>query len=566
MRMIDVKLERVAKALHGNSKKSFSLFSQFFKITLFLSTVLLFAGLKGYNSKSGSGIIEEYGNEFQENFDTLIAVDQKDQPFQNHVNHLVFQFYSDRQFKPCWTTNFKTNQQYNELINLFKSAGKYGLFSGDYAINALDSSELMMITSDGIQKKISNRIELEKLATQSAFKLLINLSLGLNPSDSMLAISDFIKGLPLYLGYVCSCNKLSEGFLAVMPHSYQFRLLQSALQNYLRTVRIDTFHFTLRQLKASDSLVALSLVNLGYLLADSLKDPKCVEVAIKKLQKAYNLKVTGKKDEKSLEALSKSTVDIFNVIAVNLDRCRKDNLIDGNCIIVNIPEYRLYYYDIIGDVTTYNVIVGKPLTPTPLLASRLDRIILNPIWNVPRSIMMSEIIPKMQSDSLYMSKHDFSLIDDNNKQVDVNKINWNKVDEHQFKFYIRQRNCDNNALGAVKFLFPNQYSVYLHDTPSRLLFGNEFRALSHGCVRVQYPEKLAQQIIMNENNPSYQSIDFGNLLRSKETSEIRLSEPIPIYISYYTCTADSTGEINFHPDIYALDNQSIQNLISRNFQ
>jgi len=168
----------------------------------------------------------------------------------------------------------------------------------------------------------------------------------------------------------------------------------------------------------------------------------------------------------------------------------------------------------------------------------------------------------MLADSMYLSKHDYSLMDSKGKPVDAAKINWNNLDNHQFNYYIRQQNCDNNALGALKFLFPNQYSVYLHDTPSKKLFNDKSRAYSHGCIRVQYPEKLATQIILEGINSTGTSIDLGKIISSKETFEIKLGEPIPINIGYYTCTTDSLGEINFHDDIYAFDNAAIQKLFS----
>jgi L,D-transpeptidase YcbB len=565
MRMIDVKLERVEVVLPANNSKTFSFFSLLFKITLILSAVLLFAGLKGFTAGKSDEKEEVYGDEFSQKIGTLIKDGQQDTLIHNMLTHLIFQLYSDRHFKACWTSNFQTNHQYSELIDLIGSAEKYGLFSHDYDLRLLDSLESNMKKSDDIQIKNQHRANLEQTATRSAFKLLINLSIGLNPGDSLLAVSDLADKLDIYLNYICSSDHVRDGILAVQPQSDRYKLLQKALQNYLLTVKIDTAHYSLSQLKQSDSLVKLSLVHAGYLQGDSIRNPKLTEDAIRKLQKAYNIKETCKADDKTLRMLCKSTREVFNIVALNLDRCRKDNLTNGTFILVNIPEFRLYYYDFSGNATIYNVIVGKPLTPTPILASRLDRIIINPTWNVPRSILINEIIPKMESDTQYMSKHDFVLIDDNNNPLDASKINWNKVDEHQFNYYVRQQTCDNNALGVVKFLFPNQYSVYLHDTQARILFRNETRALSHGCVRVQYPEKLAQQIFRNQNNETCHSLNFRNLLKCKKTNELKLPEQVPIYITYYTCTTDSAGDINFHPDIYAIDDQAVQNLQVRNF-
>jgi murein L,D-transpeptidase YcbB/YkuD len=508
---------------------------------------------------------EDYGTEFRQILKMDLFENKYDEIPLTFIDHLTVNFYSSRHFVPLWTINFETNQQYQELIKLLKSADNYGLVTEAYSVHLLDSLKTQMLKTENSRQKNELRIKFEKIATQSAFQMMINLAVGINPSDSLLAVYDYANELPVYLNYICQKSKIKEGMLALQPQSQQFKSLQIALEGYLKVVNIDTFHYSIKLLEQSDSLVLQSLIKQGYIDQDSLKNIKSIETSLNRFQRTHSLKQTGRKDKSTLEMLSKSTKDIFYLMALNLDRLRKDNLTDKNCIIVNIPEFKLFYFDIKGQINIYNVVVGKRLTPTPLLSSSVDRIIANPCWNVPRSITMNEIIPKLQADSTYLSKHDFALIDDKANPVDASKINWNTVDEHQFNYYFRQQNCENNALGSMKFLFPNQYSVYIHDTPSKKLFNEDFRAFSHGCIRIQYPEKLATQLVA-DNNSKGETIDIIKILRSKEPYEIKLSEKIPISINYYTCTADSLGEVNFHPDIYAMDDLAIQKLFVKNYR
>jgi L,D-transpeptidase YcbB len=564
MKKVDVKLKNEAGGCSASFKKNLSFLQFVIKFTLFLSSILLFGGLARSGFTAGSRTLENDGSNFSRNLRTSILESQSGEGLSTFINQLAYQFYADRYFIPAWTLNAETNLQYPELSELFKTANYYGLASENYTISLLDSLRIQMKISKSSQQKMLLQVEFEKTATQSAFRLLINLAVGINPDDSLIKANNYIRELPIYLNYLLQNKNIKDGFLAIQPGSDQYISLQKALQLYLQKVSIDTVHYTIRQLQNDDSLVVRVLINEAYLNADSVMNPNAIETAIKKLQRTCNIKQTGTIDDKTLTKLSKSTQDIYNVIALNLDRLRKDNLPEVYCILVNIPEFKLFYRSHTGELNTYKVVVGKTLTPTPLLASRLDKIIFNPCWNVPRSITIGEILPKLQNDSLYLSEHDFSLIDDKANPVDATKIDWNNIDQRQFNYYIRQQNCENNALGALKFLFPNQYSVYLHDTPSKKFFNEIIRAYSHGCVRVQYPERLAQQLVQDGSNYAGNAIDLGLILRSKETFELKLTEPISINIGYYTCTSDSLGNLIFHPDIYRYDDKAIQQLFARN--
>jgi murein L,D-transpeptidase YcbB/YkuD len=321
--------------------------------------------------------------------------------------------------------------------------------------------------------------------------------------------------------------------------------------------------YSVQEFKENNNLVIDRLCRQGFLDRSFINDSAAVQSALENFQQSHNIEQTGELNKQTLIALTLSTRDKFNKIALNLDRLRKDELSNENCVLVNIPEFRLHYYNPAGVPQSFNVVVGRTYTPTPLLTSKIERIVANPYWTVPKSITFNEFIPKIKKDSLYLQKHGYSVIDKFENPVDASQIDWNNVKRGEFDYWIRQPNNGRNALGVVKFLFPNKYSVYLHDTQSKRLFKRKVRAYSHGCVRVQNPEDLAQCILKDYyTSKSGKEINFKNIVKKKDRRELRLNESLPVYIRYYTCTADTLGNINYHPDIYKKDDASLEEIMA----
>ncbi len=229
--------------------------------------------------------------------------------------------------------------------------------------------------------------------------------------------------------------------------------------------------------------------------------------------------------------------------------------------MVNIPAYQLYLYN--NRELTYqtNVVVGKKKHETPLLSSELTKIVLSPYWNVPKSITRNEIIPALQQDPNFLVKHNMKLISTNSHQPQVinpYSVDWFNIDHNAINFRVRQDPGARNSLGNIKFVFPNQYSVYLHDTPSRQLFAYPQRAFSQGCIRVEDPFGLAEALLSNELGWSkYDLLDFTKQSKPKV---VDLSDAVPIHIAYMTAWADEQGVVNFRPDIYNRDGQLLASL------
>lgn len=237
---------------------------------------------------------------------------------------------------------------------------------------------------------------------------------------------------------------------------------------------------------------------------------------------------------KHIDEMNVPVSERIKTIIVNMERCRwisPDIAKAREFIVVNIPSYRLNYYKEGKIALTSNVVVGTTLNKTVIFSGMMSYIVFSPYWNVTPNIIKTEILPEMQKDKNYLSKHN---------------MEWNNGN-------VRQKPGPTNSLGLVKFLFPNTNNIYLHDTPSKSLFASEKRAFSHGCIRVEKPKELANLILQDDPYWTPEKIDKA-MHKNKEVW-YTLKNKIPVYIGYFTAFVDEDGIMNFYKDIYGKDAQ-----------
>jgi len=231
-------------------------------------------------------------------------------------------------------------------------------------------------------------------------------------------------------------------------------------------------------------------------------------------------------------------------ILMNMDRMRwlTTNEATGNLIVVNIPEFVLHLYDGKNKVFDMDVVVGKEGHNTMMFNGDMNQVVFCPYWNVPSSIVSHEILPEMAKNPNYLEKENMEVTG-NEDGLPV----------------IRQRPGEKNALGRVKFLFPNSFNIYFHDTPVKSLFQKDKRAYSHGCIRLKEPEKLANYVLRNQ--PEWTPERIEEAMNSGDEKFVKIKNPIPVLITYYTAWVDDNGQLNFREDIYGHDS----NLASKMF-
>lgn len=226
-------------------------------------------------------------------------------------------------------------------------------------------------------------------------------------------------------------------------------------------------------------------------------------------------------------------------------------------VFVNIPAYQLDVYKKGVIDLTKKVMVGKPIFKTVVFNNYIRYLELNPYWNVPFSISTNEILPKLKRNLSYLNRQDMKVFA-GGKEINPYSVNWSNISKRNFKYSIRQEPSAKNALGTVKFMFPNKYNIYLHDTPSKSLFVKAERAYSHGCIRLDNPVQFAEYLL--QDNPKWDANKIQSVLDGKKNTRVSLDKKVPVYITYFTAWVDSDGVTHFQKDVYDKDKVVIEAL------
>ena len=280
-----------------------------------------------------------------------------------------------------------------------------------------------------------------------------------------------------------------------------------------------------------------------------------VEEAVRRFQDRHGLRVDGIVGSNTLAALNVPAKARAKQLAVNLERWRWVPRHFGNPHVrVNVANFSLAMHRDNARDIRQRVIVGKTARRTPVFSDRITYLVLNPAWNVPRSIMIKDILPKVIKDPSYLEKHSMTLLSgwgDEAREIDPQSIEWDRVLPRSFPFRLRQEPGPHNALGRIKFMFPNPFAVYVHDSPDKNLFERKTRDFSSGCIRVEHPLPLALALLEQEQDWDEKALRTA--LQSGRTRKIRLSRPVPVHLLYWTAWVDAAREVNFREDIYNRD-------------
>jgi len=300
---------------------------------------------------------------------------------------------------------------------------------------------------------------------------------------------------------------------------------------------------TLRLNDSSEVVWAIRkrLEQLGYTINDSDSTRFTTELAgaVSRFRAAHGYSPDSTVNSTIVAELNVPAKKRIESIMVNMERFRwvPLEIRDQEFLFVNIPAFKLQHY-VDGKVEwDCDVVVGTPMTKTVIFNGQMQYIVFSPYWNVPQSIIKNEIIPGMRRDPNYLAKH---------------RMEWNNGN-------VRQKPGPSNSLGLVKFLFPNSNNIYLHDTPSKSLFGKEERAFSHGCIRVAKPKELAIRLLSYDSTWTPEKIEAA--MNAGVEKYVTLKKKVPVYIGYFTAFVDRNGQINFRKDIYNRDEELLKQLI-----
>jgi murein L,D-transpeptidase YcbB/YkuD len=283
-----------------------------------------------------------------------------------------------------------------------------------------------------------------------------------------------------------------------------------------------------------------------------------LQEAVKRFQRRHGLEANAIVGPDLVAELNVPADARVRQITLNLERWRwLPRSLGERHILVNIPEYRLEVWDHGRVPLAMNVVVGKKDTPTPVFSDQMTHVVFAPYWNIPSTIVQNETIPSALSDPAFLRRAKMEVLDKSGNVVDPARIDMSDPSSYRF----RQRPGSGNALGLVKFMFPNQYNVYLHDTPADSLFSRVTRSLSHGCVRVERPEALAEYVLGDQ--PSWTRERIEEAMHSGDEKTVRLRSPLPVYLGYWTARVSSDGLLQFRRDVYGIDSRQTSALVDR---
>ncbi len=283
-----------------------------------------------------------------------------------------------------------------------------------------------------------------------------------------------------------------------------------------------------------------------------------LEASVKNFQIRHGIDPDGKVGPRSIDELNVPIETRINQLRASLERNRwvfRD--LSDDFLIVDIAGFHAYLIKEGELIWETRVQVGKPYHATPIFKDSMRYIDFNPTWTIPPGILRKETLPRIRKDPDYLSRNNMSVVTTSGKIVDPSTIDWAATATKGFPYMIRQEPGPHNALGRVKFMFPNKYMVYLHDTPSKGLFARSERAFSHGCIRTQNPFDLAELLLEDQG---WDRARIDQVIESRKTTRVNLSEPLTVMLLYWTAEADEDGTVFFRRDVYNRDAPIIKGL------
>jgi len=471
--------------------------------------------------------------------------------------------YEQNSFQPHWSSRGAFIQTADSLLTFIENSQRHGLFPEDYYFKRLTDLKNQLVLDTAKEKKLDASLwAYSDMMLSSAFiQIVKDLKIGRLLPDSVIA-KDSTLNEEFYLTQFKYYKQNGNSSFAeqLEPSNTDYQKVKSGLQKFLDSADFKKYTFVSRR----DSSVfprllikRLSEVDSAYIAAVASPDSIQLAEAIKRYQRYKKIKIDGKVTTALITQLNETDKEKFIRIAINLDRYKLLQPLPEQYIWVNLPSYYLQLRDNDSVVLRSRVVIGKPITRTPIITSAISDMMTYPKWTIPESIVKKEILPGLKKDPGYTTKKGYLLVDKDGNEVDPYSVTWAKYKE-MIPYKVVQGSGDDNALGVLKFNFPNKHSVYLHDTNQRYLFSKTSRALSHGCVRVQAWEELAKFILRNDSVHTTNAIKVDSMqtwLAAKQKRYIPVRKPIPLFIRYFTCDTNKEGRLVFYEDIYGEDKQ-----------
>jgi len=546
-----------------------------------LSVVILFAACRD-KGKNGDLLDEMAGREINEPYEPLFLQDTavaslkkvtiKDNYYKPAIEREVVNFYKKYNYQTRWLYQNKPSPLFASYIKTLTELTDYGFFPQNYRQHELDS-----LVGHLYQHKDSlflKQLEMTDREITASFLLLTrHLTQGRIPKVGD-GVRVWKRNKPIFdnvelllklkdtdnLSTIIETLQPQQTFYKAMAQKYKELLKDTT--SYIPLAIADPKSFAVGY---SDSTVVALRNQLGLRgykpVAQGVPaqvDSLLIE-AVKQFQRQVGLTADGVPGAQTMSYLQMTPQQQSDLLLLNMERLRWQNKDLGeDYILVNIPEYRLRLFHKDSLKFTTNVVVGRPDTPTPIFSDSIKFVEFRPTWSVPISIVRKEMIPRIvdSGDSLKYAKRGYKLYE-NNKEIDPATINWRDEKTLKRNLAFVENPSANNSLGLVKFVLHNNMSIYLHDTPSKKLFDNTQRTYSHGCVRVQYPDSLAYQLLKHTAEWNYQKVNDA-MHKGRNQYRARPEQHFVVNISYLTAWVDEAGQLVIRNDPYQFDKEQLK--------
>ena len=477
-------------------------------------------------------------------------------------------FYKQRDYQIVWLTPDGLLPQGTVLIETVRHAGREGLHTPRLALQHLD--RILSDLSDTPTQFLDLMIQADLMLTEMALNYATHISRGQIGSQAK-HTQRMVNSDPIEedIGGQLLCaldQRLLESYLSSLgPRHAQYRTLKACLARYETIKQLggwpqvpDGPKLMLGHRAPRVVILRQRLMIAGDLpiIASSSSDIVDADLmsAVKRFQSRHGIQTDGIVGPDTLSVLNVPVQQRIDQIRLNMERWRwMPRNLGPQYLMVNIPSFELKIVENGSVVNTMRAIVGKSQRPTPVMSGRMTHMELNPYWNIPQKIARTDILPKIQNDPGYIQRAAIEVLEGwqpDERPLDPKAIDWSRFSYHYLPYRLRQQPSAHNALGKIKFMFPNRRAIYIHDTPGKSLFELDKRTFSSGCVRVEDPIDLARYLLKRQQSAQKR---LAKAIKSQKHRVILLNQTVPVHLVYFTVWMDKGGCVNFLQDIYQRD-------------
>lgn len=472
----------------------------------------------------------------------------------------VAKFYEARQYRSAWPSE----RSEGDLMDAIRDVDADGLTPSDYHLDAIQK----LLNQQKTAQDPAIQADLDILMTDAVAAIIDDMRYGrvrpasVNPAWNM----DPREGAPpleTELGKVVGADRVRTALQGQRPQHFIYQGLVRALADLrkiksqggwravpagpalkagMRNARIAALR---GRLQASGELDAGRA-------ADSLRFDADLERGVKLFQARHRLDENGVVGKETLAELNVPVGSRIGQVRVNLERARWVlGGLDSDFVLVNLPAFKAYLIRGGRNIWESRIVIGQEARQTPSFRATMQTVVFNPDWTVPPTILAEDVLDGMRQGKNVLAQKKLQVYDKDGNEVDPGSIDWDSASPDDFPYTLKQDPGEDNALGRVKFLFPNKYSIYLHDTPSKSLFESNRRTFSSGCIRIERPLDLAEILLSGQD--SWTRAKMDEVIAQGSTTNVQLEHGIPVVIVYWTVSVGASGEVRYTRDVYDLD-------------